>query len=98
VVVILTDAAGARTAAIGRSLAHELGWPLVEEDDPQALHVVSARVLGRREHAVIAALALSASDRETVRGELRNVRFVDLAQQAGASDTIVRAIRREFGI
>ncbi|HEX3644158.1 MAG TPA: hypothetical protein VHT95_01050 [Vicinamibacterales bacterium] len=59
---------------------------------------MSATVLGRREHAVIAAHALSATDRETVRGELRNVRFVDLAQQAGASDAIIRGIRREFGI
>lgn len=96
--MILTGAAGARTATIGRSLADELGWPLVEEDDPHALHAVSAHVLGRREHAVIAAHALSARDRETVHGELRRVRFVDLSQHAGAPDTIVRAIRREFGI
>jgi gluconate kinase len=98
VVVIVTGAPRARTAAIGRSLANELGWPLVEEDDPHALHAVSATVLGRREHLVIAAHALSATDRETVHGELRSLRFVDLAKQPGASDAITRAIRREFGI
>jgi gluconate kinase len=98
VVVILMSAAGAGAAAIGRALAQEVGWPLVHAPDPHALHAIVARTLGRREHAVVISVPLTATDQEIVRGDLHGVRFVDLAQPSGSDADTLRTIRREFGL
>lgn len=43
-----------------------------------SIHAVVARALGRREHLVMVAAALAPDDLDAVRGDLKNVRFVDL--------------------
>ena len=96
VVVILMGLAGA--GAVGRALAEDVGWPLVHAPDPHALHAIVARTLGRREHAVVVSVPLTAGDQEIVRGELHGVRFVDLAAASGSDADVVRMIRREFGL
>jgi hypothetical protein len=98
VVVILMGVAGAGTTTIGRALAQDLGWRHVAAADPDALHVIVARTLGRREHLVVTSRPLTAGEQEAVRGELHGVRFVDLAQQPGPDADSVRTIRREFGL
>ena len=94
--MILIGRAGGGAAAIAHALAAEIGWPVVA--DPRALHAMVARTLGRREHLIITSAPITPDDQQTVRGELLGVRFVDLAEQRGDPDAIVRAIRREFGL
>jgi gluconate kinase len=43
-----------------------------------ALHAIIARVIGRREHLVVACAPLAPGERESLKGDLRTVRFVDL--------------------
>ena len=87
--------AGGGALAIAHALAAEIGWRVVA--DPRALHAMVARTLGRREHLIITSAPIAPDDQQTVRGELPGVRFVDLAEQRGDADAIVRDIRREFG-
>jgi gluconokinase len=57
------------------------GVPLDDADRAPwlaALHIILARAIDRREHAVVACSALKARYREQLRGELRTVRFVYL--------------------
>ncbi len=58
------------------------GIPLDDNDRAawlQALHGIIARALDRREHLVVACSALKERYRQTLRGGLRQVRFVHLA-------------------
>ena len=96
--MILVGPDHGEAAAVARALASELGWPCAAAGDPDALHEEVARVLGRREHLVIVSDALTPDERRIVRGELRGVRFVDLAERSGDPGVIVRDIRREFGL
>jgi hypothetical protein len=86
------------TAAVARALAVGLGWPHTRGGDPRALHAAIAHVLGRREHLVVANGPLNSDQQQTVRGDLRRVRFVDLAERPDNPDDIVLSIRREFGL
>jgi gluconokinase len=59
----------------------QAGHPLSDHDRApwlRELHEIIARVLSRREHAVLACSALKASYRHLLSGELRPVRFVYL--------------------
>jgi hypothetical protein len=98
VVVILmgTDSAGA--AVIGRTIAAELDWPLVEGEDPRALHAFASTAIGRRQHLLAATVPLTEAGRQTVRGELFGVRFVDLAEHPAGASAILGVMRREFGL
>jgi hypothetical protein len=101
VVVILMGVTGTGRTAIGEALADRLGWPLVNADAPyprDKLQATIADVLGRREHLVVTSAPLDAGAQQAARGDLRGVRFLDLADQGGDPDDIVRTIRREFGI
>jgi hypothetical protein len=97
VVVILMGANDTGAAAAARALSASLGWPHTRGGDLRALHAAIAHVLGRREHLIIAAGALTAEEQHTVRGDLLGVRFVDLTEPRGNTEEIVRSIRREFG-
>jgi len=92
------EADAARTLTVGLALSADLGWPLMEAADPQALHATLATVLGRREHLVVASPVLSPEAQATVRGDLPGVRFVNLADHPDNPQEIVRALRREFGL
>ena len=113
VVVILMGVAGVGRTTIGRALAVEIGARLVESHDPHTLHATAAAALGRRDHLIVTSSPLAARDQQTVRGDLRTVRFVDLGNPPadpepppGAvtidatrpPDEIVNTIRREFGL
>ena len=90
------DPARARTAAV--ALSRELGWPLIDAAEPDTLHESLTEALGRREHRVVASTVLSPGNQQTVRGELRGVRFVDLANHPGDPAELIRAVRHEFGV
>ena len=90
--------AGDGAAVIAHSLAGQIGWPVAEWPDQRALHAMVARTLGRREHLVITSAPIPSHEQRLVRGELHGVRFVDLADQRGSGDEVVRAIRYEFGL
>jgi hypothetical protein len=98
VVLILMGAAGDGAAVIAHTLGAEIGWPVAEWPALRALPAMVARTLGRREHLVITSAPVSASDQDTVRGELRGVRFVDLTDRREDPNEIVRAIRGDFGL
>ena len=85
-------------AATGRALGAALGWRCADARDPQALHATSASVLGRREHLVVTSPVFSSAEQAVVRGDLRNVRFVDLATGPADPEAAVRNIRYEFGL
>ncbi len=91
---------GARDGApaIGPAAAAELDWPLVESDDPLALHAIAAGVLGRRQHLLAVSPPLTERDRQTIRGDLLGVRFLDLSGGPANAGEIVAAMRREFGL
>ena len=65
-----------------RALAADLGWPYVEGEH---VRPIVARALGRREHAVVSAPALSEQEERALAGELRPVRFVHLRRPAPAT-------------
>lgn len=105
--------AGAGTMTLARALATEVGWRLVESDDPRVLHVIAAAALGRREHVILTSSVLTDRDRAIVRGDLRTVRFVHLtnhlAEAHPSADALaidatsppessVNTIRRECGL
>jgi hypothetical protein len=92
------NADGGERSAIGRALAGALGWRVAEARDQHALHATAAAVLGRREHLVVTTPPLTTDEQAIVRGDLHDVRFVDLTSQSGDPDTSVRAIRDEFGL
>lgn len=81
-VIIVMGASGAGKSTVGKALATDLGWMFVDSDAGRAslgdLRAVMMRAMNRREHAVIAYPALRDEDRDTLRGELRPVRFVYL--------------------
>jgi hypothetical protein len=97
--------------ALARALAADIGWPFIETVD---VRPIVARVLGRREHAVISAPALSEQERRALAHDLRPVRFVHLdgASATNESDTpgplvldpawpreqLLLKIRDEFGL
>lgn len=83
--------------AIGPALAAELDWPLVESDNPGALHAIVADVLGRRQHLLAVTPHLTERDQQTIRGALLGVRFLDLPGAASPAE-IVATLRREFGV
>jgi hypothetical protein len=80
-----------RTSAsegVGRALAADIGWPYVETEH---VRPIVARVLERREHAVISAPPLSEPEERALAHEMRPVRFVHLdsaAAAAAAGDTL----------
>jgi len=82
----------------GRALAELLRWPLTETRDPHALHALARQVLGRREHLVVVAAIFDLAEQAIIRGDLRNVRFVDLAARAGDTAAIVHGIIYDFGL
>jgi hypothetical protein len=98
VVVILMGVAGDGAAIIAHTLAAEIGWPVAEWPAPGALPGIVSRTLGRREHLLVTSAPLSPSDQDSVRGDLRGVRFVDLTDRREDPDEIVRTIRLEFGL
>jgi hypothetical protein len=97
-VVVILMGVDAGAAATARALADALGWRLAEGGEPDQLHATVARVLGRREHLVVASAPLTDDAQQTVRGGLHGVRFVDLADRGGEARTVVHAIRRDFGL
>ena len=90
------DPARMRPAAL--ALSRELGWPLIDAAEPDTLHASLSAALGRREHRVVASPVLSSVDQQAVRGELRGVRFVDLADHPGDLADLIGAVRRDFGV
>ncbi len=95
---------------MGRALAADLGWPYLETEH---VRPIVARVLGRREHAVISAPALAERERRALADEFRPVRFVHLDSAAAVSggtlgplvldpaltrEQLVLRIRDEFGL
>jgi gluconate kinase len=85
-VIVIVAAPAAGGTAIGRALASELGWTFVDastgRDSVASVHAMIARTLGRREHMVIACPALRPHDVGTLKGDLKNVRFVRLEETA----------------
>jgi hypothetical protein len=98
VVVILMSADRGAAAVTGRALAGALGWRCADAVDPHPLYAIAAAVLGRREHLVVTSPVFSAAEQAIVRGDLRNVRFVDLATAPADPDAVVRSTRHEFGL
>jgi hypothetical protein len=96
-VVILMNADGGGFDT-GRALAADLGWPLMDARDPHALHAIINEVLGRREHLVVTSPVFGVDEQAIARGELRNVRFVNLGDEPGDTDEIVRRIVYDFGL
>ena len=90
------DPAGA--AVLGGSIAAALDWPFVEAEDPGALHALASIALGRRQHLLAATLPLTEAGRQTVRGELFGVRFVNLAEHPAGANELLATMRREFGV
>ena len=75
----LADADDQHTAGAAATMRH--GVALTDADRAPwlaSLHRVAAAALDRREHLVIACSALTQRYRDTLRGELRTVRFVYL--------------------
>ena len=95
---MLMSGAGISPPAIGPAVAAELDWPLVESDDPLALHAMAASVLGRRQHLLAVTPPLTQLDQQTIRGDLLGVRFLDLSNGPASPGEIVAAMRREFGV
>ena len=87
-----------RGRATGRTLAETLGWPLTEARDPHALQAINSRTLGRRQHLVVISPVFRADEQTIARGDLRNVRFVDLGDQPGDTDEVVGRIVYDFGL
>lgn len=81
-VIVVMGAPGAGKSTVGTALATELGWMFVDSDAGRAslgdLRALMMRAMDRREHVVIAHPALKADERDTLRGDLRSVRFVYL--------------------
>jgi hypothetical protein len=77
VVVILTGEVPAERGAVGRALAASLGWRF-EEAAKRELQGLTATAAARREPLVIAGPPLDLEERQVIRGELRQVRFVQL--------------------
>lgn len=96
--MILTSAAVDRAAAVGRILADELAWPMIDQPDLRTLPAVVATTLGRREHLLVVSAPIASRDQDAVRGALHGVRFVDLDDQAAAPEAVARFIRAEFGM
>ena len=86
--------------AIGRALALDLGWPIVDastgRESVASVHAMIARTLGRREHMVIVFARLSPGDMDALKGDLKGVRFVHPDADTPASE-LIPGIRREFG-
>ena len=80
-VIVIVGAPGLAARTIGQSLADNLGWPYLEGD---RLAPIIARVLGRRDHAIVGTQGLTALDRETLAGDFRPVRFVYLRASPAA--------------
>ena len=96
--MIVMSEDGVAAAGTARALAAALDWRRAEARDPHALHATAAAVLGRREHLIVASRALSAAEQAVIRGDLRNVRFVDVAAEPADMDARVHAIRNDFGL
>lgn len=81
-VIIVMGAPGAGKSTVGKALATDLGWLFVDSDAGRAslgdLRAVMTRAMDRREHVIIAYPALKADERDSLRGDLRSVRFVYL--------------------
>lgn len=90
--------AAARRVAAGRAIATALGWPFADGEHPLALHGIAAAVLGRREHLLAVTPPFSEQQQQVVRGELLQVRFVDLDAQPGDTASLLGDLQREFGI
>jgi gluconate kinase len=121
VVVILIGVAGSRQTVIGQALAGELGWRFedagIRSEGADAdqwvaeLHRIVARATDRREPLVMSCAALEPPLRDILRGDLRQVRFVQLAAGTAQEpsdtvaidgtrpiDAVVADIRRAFGL
>ena len=91
-------AAAVSRAAAGRAIATALGWPFADGEHPLALHGIAAAVLGRREHLLAVTPPFSDQQQQIVRGELLQVRFVDLDTQPDDAAATLGYIRQEFGV
>jgi len=117
VVIVLMGRSIAAATAIGRALAAASAWECVDvgdarsPDNKAAIRSLIERALDRRTHLVLVCPSLQRPDRAAIRGDLRQIRFVDLSaldetsrddvlrlDAARPLEQIVDAIRREFGV
>ena len=110
-VVILTGEVPAERGAVGRALAADLGWRF-EDAAKRDFQGLAATAAARREPLVIAGPLLDREERDAIRGELRQVRFIQLRrgmlEYQPYPDVVIdstlpiaaaiAAIREEFGI
>jgi hypothetical protein len=111
VVVILTGEVPAERGAVGRALAADLGWRF-EEAAKRDFQVLTATAAARREPLVIAGPLIDPAERDAIRGELRQVRFIQLRRgmlehqpypdlaidSTQPIGATIAVIRKEFGI